>query len=111
MANPHHLKLLVQNVAAWNAWREQHPEITPDLRETCLHGAFHGGLDLHNINLSGADFPRDAQRDAILKRTTGVAPFIALNDVGGCSRDNFRRAVDGGGNPDIPGNAWRHNEW
>src|SRR5436190_22675 len=55
MADPEHLKLFMQNVADWNAWREEHPEIVPDLSETWLHVAYHGGLDLHHINLSGAD--------------------------------------------------------
>jgi len=38
MANTEHLKILNQGVEGWNKWREQHPEITPNLRS--------GGADL-----------------------------------------------------------------
>ena len=31
MANPEHLQLLQQGVAAWNAWRHDNRDITPDL--------------------------------------------------------------------------------
>jgi hypothetical protein len=31
MANPDHLKTLRQGVDAWNAWRNQHPAVAPDL--------------------------------------------------------------------------------
>jgi hypothetical protein len=31
MANPEHLQILRQGVKAWNAWRRQHRDITPDL--------------------------------------------------------------------------------
>jgi hypothetical protein len=45
MANPDHLKMLRQDVDAWNAWREREPSITPDL----------SGANLRRANLSGAD--------------------------------------------------------
>ena len=32
MANEEHLKILRLGVEAWNAWRGENPEITPDLR-------------------------------------------------------------------------------
>lgn len=38
MADPHHLEHFMQKVGDWNIWREEHPEITPDLSETWLHG-------------------------------------------------------------------------
>jgi hypothetical protein len=56
-------------------------------------------------------YPRIAQRDAILKRTRRVVPLVTLSDAGGYSRDNFCSAVDGGDTPGIPGSAWQHNEW
>ena len=59
MAHPHHLEHFMQKVGDWNIWREEHPEITPDLSETWLHGAYHGGLDLHTINFRGADLTRN----------------------------------------------------
>ncbi len=32
MPNPEHMEIIKQGVAAWNKWREQHPDIRPDLR-------------------------------------------------------------------------------
>jgi hypothetical protein len=31
MANPEHLQILKQGVEAWNVWREQHRDISPEL--------------------------------------------------------------------------------
>ena len=39
MADQQHLAVLKQGVAAWNAWRRQHPEIHPDLSEADLSDA------------------------------------------------------------------------
>ncbi len=49
MANQEHLKILKQGVEAWNTWREQNPEVRPDLHEADLSG---GGLS--RANLRGA---------------------------------------------------------
>ena len=50
MANDEHVALLKQGVAAWNAWRDENPDIRPD-----LSGANLSGADLSGANLSGAD--------------------------------------------------------
>src|SRR5271157_4651730 len=49
MANEEQLAILKEGVAAWNDWREQHPDIRPDLREADLVGA-----DLSKANLRRA---------------------------------------------------------
>jgi len=36
MANEEHLKILKQGVEAWNKWREENPDIEPDLFELDL---------------------------------------------------------------------------
>ena len=51
MANPEHVELL--KTADWNAWREEHPGVTPDFTDTVL-----SGLDLSGKNLSTADLSR-----------------------------------------------------
>jgi len=38
MANQQHLDILKQGVEIWNQWREEHPDITPDLREADMSG-------------------------------------------------------------------------
>jgi hypothetical protein len=49
MANESHLEKLKQDVSAWNQWRLDHPEITPNLINAQLNGA-----DLRGADLSGA---------------------------------------------------------
>jgi uncharacterized protein YjbI with pentapeptide repeats len=60
MADKGHLSTICQGVSAWNAWRAEHPEVTPDLmdadlRETDLRGADLVGVNLEGANLSGAN--------------------------------------------------------
>jgi uncharacterized protein YjbI with pentapeptide repeats len=55
MANPEHLQILKQGVAAWNAWRNQNRGVTPDLGGAFLLGADLGGANLSGANLSGAN--------------------------------------------------------
>lgn len=31
MANPEHVEILKQGVDVWNRWREENPEVVPDL--------------------------------------------------------------------------------
>jgi len=54
MANPEHLALLIQGVEAWNTWRKEHPDITPDLSAANLIGANLRGADLRQAHLSEA---------------------------------------------------------
>ncbi len=44
MANKEHLKILKHGVEAWNTWREENLQITPDLRKG----------NLYKANLNGA---------------------------------------------------------
>jgi len=36
MANEEHVAILKKGVAAWNAWRDENPDIGPDLQEAYL---------------------------------------------------------------------------
>jgi len=54
MANPDHLRTLLQGVDAWNAWREREPSITPDFRGARLIGSFLRRADLREAYLSEA---------------------------------------------------------
>ncbi|WP_300000208.1 pentapeptide repeat-containing protein [Anabaena sp. AL09] len=55
MANPEHLAILKQGVGVWNEWREENPDIIPDLTEADLRGANLSDADLRDANLSNAD--------------------------------------------------------
>jgi len=55
MANPKHLKLLKSGVLAWNAWREEEPDVWPDLIGASLRNLRLDGVNLENANLHRAD--------------------------------------------------------
>ena len=55
MANSKHLKILQDGVTAWNKWREDNPEIIPDLRDASLSGVDLSGADFSGATMSGAD--------------------------------------------------------
>ena len=66
MANPEHLEILKQGVTIWNRWREENPEVRPDLSNTELRTA--GPLLLKRIgkDLNGANFSRAIIRGSLL---------------------------------------------
>ena len=60
MANQEHLKYFMRGMTAWNKWRNAHPDVKPDLRDTILsekelREKFRGICDLSGADLSGAD--------------------------------------------------------
>jgi uncharacterized protein YjbI with pentapeptide repeats len=50
MANPEHLAKLKEGVKAWNQWREENPDVIPNLRMSDL-----SDMDLFEVNLESAD--------------------------------------------------------
>jgi uncharacterized protein YjbI with pentapeptide repeats len=74
MANSRHLEILAQGISVWNRWRDEHPEIIPDLTKADL-----GGADLHGVNLHRADL--------------SMADLAGVNFSGGdLTRADFRQA-------------------
>ncbi len=59
MANPEHLAILQRGAAAWNAWRQKTPTVTPDLSGISSREHFQSrtmlGVSLSRVNLSGAN--------------------------------------------------------
>jgi hypothetical protein len=86
MANDEHVALLKQGVDAWNKWRHENPDISPDLseedlsqedlrkanlskanlREAYLRGAWLMGADLRNADLWKADLSMARLSEAYL---------------------------------------------
>lgn len=54
MANPEHLDRLLQGVEAWNRWREESPQIEPDLSFADLNGTNLSFANLINVDLTAA---------------------------------------------------------
>ncbi len=57
--NSEHIKRLKQGAGIWNRWREEHPDIQPDLRHADL-----SETDLHDVTLSQTDL-----RDVLFLRS------------------------------------------
>jgi TIR domain-containing protein/pentapeptide repeat protein len=55
MANPEHLEILKQGVVVWNAWRDQHRDIRPDLSNAPLFGDNLDYANLTRTDLRGAN--------------------------------------------------------
>jgi uncharacterized protein YjbI with pentapeptide repeats len=66
MPNHEHVALLKQGVDAWNAWRDENPDIRPDLTEADLNGAKLSEANLYKADLSKADLTEADLRGANL---------------------------------------------
>jgi hypothetical protein len=58
MANEEPVALLKQGVAAWNAWRDENPDVLPNLSGADLIGADLGGANLSDADLVEADLSK-----------------------------------------------------
>ncbi len=67
MAHLEHLKQFHEGVDAWNAWREGHPELVPDLREATLLRRNLDGINLEGADLRGTLLTGTSLRNATLK--------------------------------------------
>lgn len=71
MANDEHLKILKKGVEAWNKWRIDNPQISPDLSGADLNGA-----DLRNAYLDSAILSRANLGGANLERA-----YLSMADL------------------------------
>jgi len=71
MASEEHLKILKEGVAAWNRWRDAHPEISPDL----------SGANLIQANLRDANFFQANFNNADLRYTDLVRANLFAADL------------------------------
>jgi hypothetical protein len=105
MANDEHVALLKKGVKAWNAWRDENPNIRPDLsnadlRGADLSGANLGGANLGRANLGSANLTGACLRETFLfKANLGSADLVEANlrdhaDLSGAdlARANLREA-------------------
>jgi hypothetical protein len=66
MANEEQVSKLREGVEVWNQWRQEHPDIRPDLEKADLRHADLGGADLDSTILDGADLGGATLLDADL---------------------------------------------
>ncbi|HEV7858436.1 MAG TPA: toll/interleukin-1 receptor domain-containing protein [Pyrinomonadaceae bacterium] len=81
MANPEHLEILKQGVEVWNNWRDEHPEIKPDLSNANLVKANLIHADLMDANLSSANLMDVNLVDADLSFTLLVSADLSAADL------------------------------
>lgn len=75
MANQEHLTILRQRTGVWNRWREENPNIRPDLTaarlvDARLNGINLAGANLTEVNLSGANLENASFAQADLSDAT-----------------------------------------
>jgi len=63
MANVEHLAILRKGKEAWNRWREEHPEVIPNLTKADLRGMYFGMFNLNYADLQGAEIVGDSDLD------------------------------------------------
>lgn len=105
MANEEHLKILKQGVEVWNKWREDNPDIRPDLIGGDLTGGNLVGAnlteaDFTRANLTGADLSYANLRDADLNGANLSRAYLGGVVLWGAnlSGANLRRANLSGAN-------------
>jgi hypothetical protein len=77
MANPGHLAILNQGVEAWNKWREENPDVKPDLSWVKLIGTKLSESNLCYADLSGVDLSSaDLSRAKLIGAKLIGADFI-----------------------------------
>ena len=89
MANPEHLAKLKEGVEAWNQWREQNPEIQPDLSGADLREANLSEADLSEANLRGTDLCFAHLQAADLRAAGLIGAYLIGADL---SRANLNGA-------------------
>ena len=110
MANQEHLDLLKQGVHVWNRWREEYPDIEPDLTEADLNGLNFMMANLSRANLSrsnligtnliGANLTLANLSRATLTWANLSIAFLSDANLGGANLSgvNFNRALLTGAN-------------
>jgi Pentapeptide repeats (8 copies) len=90
VANPEHLAKLNGGVEAWNQWRNENPDVAPDLGGANLNGANLReanlrGADLSGANLSEANLRRADLSGANLRRAFLSGAFLNWADLSGAN--------------------------
>ncbi len=74
MANQEHVDLINRGAQVWNQWRQDHPELRPDLYAAHLKNADLSGMNLSSATLTVAILYKAAARP-ICTGPTSAAPI------------------------------------
>lgn len=85
MANEEHLAKLRAGVEDWNRWRDERPEIEPDLRVATLEGVNLQGVNLNGVSLQGVNLKQANLQGAKLIRAH-LQPHVVQDSYGGRAR-------------------------
>ena len=95
MANLWQVQRLKRGVEGWNKWRENHPDVKPDLSRADLRKANLYAVNLRGANLSGAMLNEARLREADLRRAnlaSGSRIVRVLESAADLSYDVMRSA-------------------
>ena len=108
MANTEHLAILKQGVEVWNTWRQEHPDVQPDISGADLEGAILveanlSGVDCTGVHLRGADLFGADLRGANLHAANLFAANLFgaqltgadLSETKGLTRGQIESAITG----------------
>jgi len=76
MVNKEHYEIIKKGIDAWNQWREENPDVRPDLRFANLKFAHLSGANLKGANLMGARLSCAELTGANLKRANTVRAYF-----------------------------------
>lgn len=81
MADPKHVEILKQGVEAWNDWREENPDLRPDLLVAELREAYLPTVNLREVDLTKADLRGANLREANLSRAILIGADLTGADL------------------------------
>ena len=81
MSNPEHLALIKQGVTAWNAWRQDNPQVRANLFRADLEGIYLAGANLSKVDLRRARLGRAFLRSANLSEAYLLGADLSQADL------------------------------
>ncbi len=90
MANEDHVKRAGYAIGVWNRWRDENPDIAPDLSGADLNAGLYRSGKLFGANLKGTDFRKSNMREADLHDSNLARADLSKSDLRGA---NFAKAV------------------
>lgn len=85
MANEDHVKRAGYAIGVWNRWRDEHPDIEPDLSGANLSAGLYRKGKLFTANLRGTDFRRSNMREADFHGSALVQADLSKSDLRGAN--------------------------